>query len=68
MNKLAALGLDVTDGLVPGAGLRNPAIKLGQLDVEGRGLPAQAVQEGANHRTRSSASARASLSVKNTLA
>jgi hypothetical protein len=40
MNELAALGLDVADGLVPGAGLRNPAVELSQLGVKGRGLPA----------------------------
>ena len=68
MNELAAFSLDVPYGLMPGAGLRNPAIELGQLGVEGRGLPAQAVQEGADHRTRSSASARASLRVRNALA
>lgn len=68
MNELAALGLDVTDGLVPSASLRDAAIKLGQFGVKGRGLAAQAVQEGADHRTASSASARASLRVRNTLA
>jgi hypothetical protein len=51
VNELPPFGLDVADGLMPGAGLCNPAVELGQFDVKGRGLAAQAVQEGADHRT-----------------
>jgi hypothetical protein len=40
MNELAPFSLDVTDGLVPGAGLGNAAVELSQLGVKGRGLAA----------------------------
>jgi hypothetical protein len=49
VDELPTFSLDVADGLVPSASSGDPAVELGQLGVKGRGLAAQARQEGTDH-------------------
>jgi hypothetical protein len=60
VDKLAALGLDVADGPMPGAGLGDAAVEVGQAGVQLGRATAQAGQEGPDHRTASTPSASAS--------